>query len=152
MQGGRRRADNFMKPSMSQAGLDLPLSQLPETLLLPPCANMKNQQVERADGQRWGNKALIVSNRCEIGVGAGPTPLVLEPAPGVENMQQLCSNISAASQSLGNLRLNTHSINQSGVAQPAGSFLGGCLQTVYRSDPASLGLFETSHPHPVISR
>lgn len=58
-QGGRRRADNFMKPSMSQVSLGLPLSQLPRTPLLPPCANMKNQQVEQADGQRWGTRRSL---------------------------------------------------------------------------------------------
>lgn len=54
-------------------------------------------------------------------------------------MHQPSSNTTAASQSLNNLRLNTHNINQWMMDQPTGSFLGGCLQTVYRSDPACLG-------------
>lgn len=85
------------------------------------------------------NKALIVSDRCEIGLDSGPTPSVPEPALWAKNMHQPSSNTTAASQSLNNLRLNTHNINQRRMDQPAGSFLGGCLQTVCRSDPACLG-------------
>ena len=54
-------------------------------------------------------------------------------------MHQPSSNTTAASQSLNNLRLNTHNINQRRMDRPTGSFLGGCLQTVCRSDPACLG-------------
>lgn len=54
-------------------------------------------------------------------------------------MHQPSSNTTVASQSLNNLRLNTHNINQWRMDQPTGSFLGGCLHTVCRSDPACLG-------------
>lgn len=55
------------------------------------------------------------------------------------SMHQPSSNASAASQRLNNLRLNRQNINQRRMDQPAGSFLGRCLQTVCRSDPACLG-------------
>lgn len=54
-------------------------------------------------------------------------------------MLQPSSNTTTASQSLNNLRLNTHNINQRRTDRPTGSSLGGCLQTVCTSDSACLG-------------
>lgn len=54
------------------------------------------------------NKALIVSDRCEIGIDSAPTSPVSEPALWAENIHQPSSNTTAASQRLNNLRLNTH--------------------------------------------
>lgn len=119
---------DVLHPSVPREETALPQSSLYFFFLLPT----RKISGMRAFGGDVCNKALIVSDRCEIGIESVPRTPVSAPALGAANTPQPSRNPTAASQRLNNLRLktHTHNINQMRMYQPSVSSLGRCLQTV----------------------
>lgn len=98
----------------------------------------------RAFGGDVCNKALIVSDRCEIGIVSVPRTPVSAPALGAANTPQPSRNPTAASQRLNNLRLKTHTQHKSDEDVPAKRQLLGQMPAdrLCSSDLASLAYWK----------